>query len=154
MDNIQFEDYSVTVKGAITASVIACLYEAAGELHAAVVRNTRSDLGQLKGSWDYKVDEDKGELSIGSPLENAIWEEFGTGEYAVAGDGRKGGWYIPEERLTNKAKSKMVKKIGTNGKVFYFTKGKYPQHTLQNAFDSLKDSIIRALENALREGVE
>ena len=28
-------------------------------------------------------------------MENAIWEEFGTGEYALNGDGRKGKWYIP-----------------------------------------------------------
>ena len=45
--------------------------------------------------WTYQVDESKLEATIGNPMENAIWEEFGTGEYALNGDGRKGKWYIP-----------------------------------------------------------
>jgi hypothetical protein len=30
--------------------------------------------------------------TVGSPLENAIWEELGTGEYALGGNGRKTPW--------------------------------------------------------------
>lgn len=60
-----------------------------GELEAQVKRNTRVDTGQTKGSWTYKVDEANGEAMVGSPQENAIWEEFGTGQYALNGDGER-----------------------------------------------------------------
>jgi hypothetical protein len=29
---------------------------------------------------------------------NAVYEEFGTGEYAFNGNGRKGGWFYVDER--------------------------------------------------------
>ena len=76
----------------------AWLYEAAGELEAQVKRNTKVGTGQLKNSWTYKVDESKGEATIGSPLENAIWEEFGTGQYALHGDGRKTPWVYKDDK--------------------------------------------------------
>ena len=55
----------------------------------------KSRYGQTKSSWDRKVLENEG--VVGSSSENAIWEEFGTGDYAVNGDGRKTPWYVPVE---------------------------------------------------------
>ena len=95
---VEFHDFSMEVKAALDDAVKAYLYEAGGELESQVKRNSRVGTGQLKNSWTYKVDEDKGICTIGSPLENAIWEEFGTGEYALHGDGRKGGWYYQDEK--------------------------------------------------------
>lgn len=74
---VEFHDFSIEVIGAIDDAVVAYLHEAAGEVEAQVKRNSRVGTGQLKNSWTYKVDESKGEAKIGSPLENAIWEEFG-----------------------------------------------------------------------------
>lgn len=75
---VKFEDYSMQVMAALDDAAIAYLYEAGGELEAQVKRNTRvGRTGQTKGSWKYVVDESKGECTVGSPLENAIWEEFG-----------------------------------------------------------------------------
>ena len=123
--SVQFEDFSVQVMEAINDKAIAFLYEAAGEIESAAKRNSRVRTGQLKGSWNHQVDEDNLEAQIGSPLENAIWEEFGTGEYAANGDGRKGGWFYVDDE--------------GNG---HFTHGKTPNHTLQKAFDSKKNAII------------
>ena len=54
-------------------------------------RNSRVDTGETKGSYGHSVVKKNGsaELQVGSNLENAIWEEFGTGEYAIKGNGRK-----------------------------------------------------------------
>lgn len=86
--SVDFKDNIIEVVAALDDAAIAFLHEAAGELQAAVKRNTAVKAGQLKNSWDYVVDESKKEATIGSPLQNAIWEEFGTGEYALNGDGR------------------------------------------------------------------
>lgn len=132
------------MKEAISRGIIAGLYQAGGELQAQTIRSSRADTGQTKGSYQYRVQEGSRESTvyIGSNLENAIWEEFGTGEYALKGDGRKGGWYIPESELSPKAKSKMRKVIGKDGKVYYFTRGKRPNRPMFKAFNffAWKDS--------------
>lgn len=133
MANVQFTNNSVEVRAALSAAAIAYLHEAGGELEAQVKRNTRVGSGQLKNSWTYRVDESEGVAVIGSPLENAIWEEFGTGEYALHGDGRKGGWVYRDD----------------NGQ-FHFTLGKKPHRAFQKAFDSRKDALIRRAEEVLR----
>lgn len=89
MADIKFEDFSKDVINSITDKAIAFLHEACGELQAQVKRNTKRKTGQTAGSWNYNVDESKMEGTVGSPEENAIWEEFGTGDYALNGDGRK-----------------------------------------------------------------
>ena len=131
--SVKFTNNSVKVKDALDAAVTAYLHEAGGELEAQVKRNSRRGTGQLANSWTYKVDESKGECVVGSPLENAIWEEFGTGEYALHGDGRKGGWVYKDEK----------------GK-WHHTYGKKPHRAFQNAFNSLKNALIRRAEEVLK----
>ena len=131
--SIQFTDNRVRVKAALNEAAIAYLHEAGGEIEAQVKRNTRVDSGQLKNSWTYKVDEEKDECVIGSPLENAIWEEFGTGEYALHGDGRKGGWFYVDDE----------------GKGHH-TFGKKPHRALQSAFNTLKSALIKRAEEVLK----
>ena len=130
MADITFKDNSINVKDAITEAAIAYLHEASGEMVAQTARNSRVDTGQTKGSWNYSVNEDTMESQVGSPLENAIWEEFGTGEYALEGNGRKGGWFY-----TNKDGEKV------------FTRGKKPNRALWNAFQTLKPKLIKRAES-------
>ena len=132
---IEFHDNSVEVKDAIDAAIVAWLNEAAGEMEAQVKRNTPVDTGQLKGSWEYEVDETKQEAVVGSPLENAIWNEFGTGQYALNGDGRKTPWHWQDVKGN-----------------WHTTRGKRPQRSLWNAFEKLKPKLQKALENKLKEG--
>ena len=133
MSDLKFIDNRMEVYAAMDSAIKSWLHEAAGELEAQTKRNTPVDTGQLKGSWQYKVEEHKGEAIIGSPLENAIWNEFGTGQYALHGDGRKTPW-----------KYKDIK-----GK-WHTTTGKRPQRTLFNAFERNKSKIQKALENKLK----
>lgn len=123
---VEFLDFSIQVKEAMNDKALQFLEEAASEIESAARRNSRVDTGQLKGSWNHQVDESAKEAQIGSPLQNAIWEEFGTGEYALHGDGRKGGWTYQDD----------------DGD-WHHTNGKTPNRTLHNAFESKKAAIIR-----------
>lgn len=133
MGKFKFEDNRVECKEAISDAMTAFLYEIGGEFTSQTARNSRVKTGQTKGSWDYVVDESDFTVTVGSPLENAIWEEFGTGEYALNGNGRKGGWYYVDE-------------LG-NG---HFTHGKTPNRALWNAFQTLQPVIQSALEEKLK----
>lgn len=131
--SIEFEDNRVRVKEALGDACIATLIEVGGEFVSQTARNSREKTGQTKGSWDYVVNESELVVTIGSPLENAIWEEFGTGEYALNGNGRKGAWYYIDEK--------------GNG---HFTHGKKPNRALWKAFETLKPNIQAAMEEKLK----
>lgn len=131
---VEFENNSMACKEALEKAGIAWLYEAAGELEAQTKRNTKVDTGKTKGSWSYKVEETEGKAVIGSDYENAIWEEFGTGEYALNGDGRKTPWSYKDVKGQ-----------------WHTTKGKKPRRALWNAFTSLKTRLIRAAEERFKE---
>ena len=132
-NNVRFEDNRVEVIGAITVANEASLYEMASEILSQTQRNTPVDTGQLKNSWSYRIDESKGEATIGSPLENAIWNEYGTGEHALNGDGRKGGWKYKDR----------------HGE-WHFTRGKKPNRTLYKAFMKAKPDAEATAENEFR----
>ena len=132
-NNVEFHDYSVEVKARINDALIAALHEASNEIVSQTARNTRVKTGQLKGSWTYVVDESKLEATIGSPLENAIWEEFGTGEYALNGDGRKTAWRYQDEKGD-----------------WHTTTGKKGTRAFYKAFTSLKSAIISLFERKLK----
>ena len=133
MGNIQFQDFRIQCKDAIQDAGVSFLDEVSGEFVSQTARNSRVDTGQTKGSWDYVIDEGELSSSIGSPLENAIWEEFGTGEYALQGNGRKGGWKYKD------AKGK-----------WHFTHGKKPNRALWKAMETLKPGIQKMLESKFR----
>lgn len=133
MADIKFEDYRVTVKNELSDRVVAFLYEVGGEFASQAARNSRVKTGQTKGSWDYSVNESALSVTVGSPLENAIWEEFGTSEYALYGNGRKGGWYYVDE-------------FGDG----HYTHGKTPNRALHNALQTLKPQIKAAMEEQLK----
>ena len=135
--DVVFEDYSMKVKTAIADRVEAVLEECAGELESQVKRNSRVDTGKTKNSFRHRVVgsvlAEHYEATIGSSDENAIWEEFGTGEYAMKGDGRKGGWSYEDETG-----------------VWHYTRGKKPSRAFWNAYTSLKAKLIRRIQNALK----
>ena len=131
---VEFKDNSLKVKAALNEKTIAWLHEAAGEIESQTKRNTRVDTGQLKNSWANTDDESNGTATVGSPLENAVWEEFGTGEYALHGDGRKTAWTYKDRK----------------GK-WHRTSGKRPSRALNNAFASSKGKLKSRLEKMLKE---
>ena len=136
MADVIFEDYTIKVKAAIDDKIDTALEEAAGELEARVKRNSRVDTGKTKNSFRHHVSAiapGHHEAQIGSADENAIWEEFGTGEYALNNDGRKGGWVYMD------AKGE-----------YHFTRGKTPSRAFWKAYTALKEKIIRMIQDSLK----
>lgn len=151
----EFEDNSVKIFRALDEVGQQWLEDATRILHRQVVQNTRVDTGQTKSSWKKVVEGDKG--IVGSTSENAIWEEFGTGHYAVDGDGRKGAWYVPVEKVLGKKKptynGKVVIVYGKNGQAYYKTNGKKPNRALENAKNSTEKKIQKRLETLIKENL-
>lgn len=134
MADIEFHDFSMQVTTAITEKAIAALNEGGGELASQAKRGSPVDTGQLKNSWDYDVDEGKLEATVGSPLENAIWNEFGTGQYALNGDGRKTLWKYQDRKGQ-----------------WHTTTGKKPQRTFNNAFTAFKPKFQKIVNKKFKE---
>ena len=109
------------------------LEECAGELESQVKRNSRVDTGATKNSFQHKVVDSEHTAYIGSNYENAIWEEFGTGEYALEGNGRKGGWVYKDAEGN-----------------WHKTTGKKPSRAFWKAFTSMKNKIINRIQNSLK----
>lgn len=133
---VEFKNNTMTVKAEMKKQIQSFLEEAGGELESQTKRNSRVDTGETKGSYEYQVENETNSATVyvGSNLENAIWEEFGTGEYALHGDGRKGGWYYKSKK---------------NGK-YYHTYGKKPNRPMYRAFISLKSKLIKRFETIMR----
>lgn len=130
---VEFHDYTIKVQGAINSKIDAVLEECAGELESQVKRNSRVDTGKTKNSFQHTVDTDTHTAYIGSNNENAIWEEFGTGEYALKGNGRKGGWVYKDAEGH-----------------FHHTIGKKPSRAFWKAYTSLKNAIIKRIQDSLK----
>lgn len=134
MADVNFEDYSMQVISKITQKAIAALYEGGGELASQVKRGSLVNTGQLKNSWDYDIDEAELKATVGSPLENAIWNEFGTGQYALSGNGRKTPWKYKDHKGT-----------------WHTTTGKKPQRTFNNAFVKFKPKFQKIVQLKFKE---
>lgn len=122
--SIRFTNNSVQCKEALKEASIAFLEEAGGEIESQTKKNCKVVTGKTKGSFQHQVDEGNLECAIGSNYENAIWEEFGTGIYALEGDGRKTPWIWTDEHGEK-----------------HITRGKKPRRMLFNAFNSLRGAI-------------
>lgn len=163
--NVRFEDYSMKVKQAINEKTITWLYDVATEIVTKAKRSCKMDDEsggkQLKGSYTYFVDETKGEAQIGSPLESAFWEEWGTGEYAAHGDGRKGWWvYIRGEESKGGGKSYRTQQEAEAAAEFLrrvkkldavVTNGRRPNYTLEKAFTDTRPFAERRIAELLGE---
>ena len=124
--SVVFKDFSKIVLDKIQETGEQFLEEVGGEVEAQTKRNTKVDTGKTKNSWEHIVNTDKMEVQIGSRYQNALWEELGTGIYAINGDGRKTKWVYRTE----------------DGK-FHTTVGKKPRRALFRAYNSKKNAIIR-----------
>lgn len=138
MSKIQFIDYSEEVKAAFADLAAIALEEAAGELESQTKRNTAVDTGKTKNSWQHKTAKtDDGHIAhVGSDYENAIWEEFGTGDFALHGNGRKGGWFYVDAKGDG-----------------HFTHGKRPRRPFWNAYTSLKSKLIQRIQSVFKGGL-
>lgn len=162
---VEFQDFSFEVNAALEDAATAFLHEAAGELHAQTVRNTRQGWRYRDKTatslWKSEVDEGEKMAQVGSPDEAGYWEEFGTGEHAANGDGRKGWWvYVKgggeEPRRSQKYYTKeealqLMAMLKSDGLDAHITDGHEPNRPLERAFTSLKSPLKRRAEEIMKE---
>lgn len=110
------------------------LLDASEVIRQEIYDISRVDTGQTRTTYDYVVD-DKGESTIGSYYDNAIWEEYGTGKFAEDGKGRRPGWFYKNEET------------GT----WHFTEGKRAHRPMRKAYADKKAEAIKEIENAFKE---
>lgn len=131
---IEFTNNAKVIKRALADAQKTWLVQSAEILRDAVRDLTRVKTGKTKRSFNYYL-QSKGddlEAKVGSPDKNAIWEEFGTGEYALEGNGRKGGWVYTNEK---------------GEKVF--TYGKTPSRALYYACKSVEGALKAGFKEVL-----
>lgn len=127
-----FEDNSAQVKSMLQSYSTEGAIEAAKLIVDAAKSNSRVDSGETRDAYTYTESSNSGgeiEITVGNPLENAIYEEFGTGEYAENGNGRKGGWWFYHEGEGE----------------WRFTHGKKPNPVMRDAYRNNKDSVRNAV---------
>ena len=129
---MRYKSYLGNILNRLEQAAQNAAFEAAETIRGQAARNTRVDTGKTKGAWATATDGTT--ATVGNSSQNAIWEEFGTGEYALAGDGRKGGWvYFDEGRQK-----------------FYFTKGKKPKRALTLAYKAKKSAAKNIIKKRLK----
>ena len=136
--SVVFKDFTKIVLNKIHTTGEQFLEEVGGEVESQTKRNTKvaiKDGGKTKNSWEHIVNTDKMEVQIGSRYKNALWEELGTGIYALNGNGRKTKWVYKNKK---------------DGK-FYTTVGKKPRRALFRAYQSKKNAIIREAKRRFKE---
>ena len=122
----KFEDNSKKIKKALMEVSEQALEEAALLVEGQAKALAPVRTGELRDKIDHNIKEVNGMkiAQVGSPLQYAIYVEYGTGEHATNGAGRKGGWVYK----------------GPDGK-FYFTRGMKAQPFLTPAFRRNKKNI-------------
>lgn len=131
---MEFVDNSEAVKRELERAAIRGLIKAAILVESQAVLLVPVDTGALQNSIGYKVNERELAAYIGTNCEYAIYVEFGTGEFAENGNGRKGGWVYKTP----------------NGEV-HFTYGMKPKSYLRPAFRKNQKAIRDILADCLRD---
>lgn len=162
-NEVEFTDNSVKVKGELEQALVAFLHEASAEVLTQAERNTvGEDSGQLRRSWGKVVDKAKMQAIIGNKLEYAIYNEFGTGEYALEGNGRKGYWVYVKDNDTGKMAKhskqytleeaqQVMAYLREQGLEAYYTKGMRPKRMLYKAFKMWSPKIQARAKQIFKE---
>jgi len=92
------------------------------------------DEGRLRSSIHMRPFRGGLEIDVGTNVEYGVYQEFGTGIYAVNGDGRKTPWAY----------------IHPKTKKLVWTRGNRPQPFLFPAFEAVKPDFVPELKKALK----
>jgi len=125
-DGFKFEDNSNIVKKAMDAASERAMEAATLYIEGQAKSLAAVSSGEMRDKIDHKVSKRNGNIigTVGSPFMYAFYVEFGTGEFAENGAGRKGGWSYQD----------------SSGE-WFFTWGQDPQPFLRPAFRRNKQQI-------------
>lgn len=125
-------EWKPAVMSGLNRELVDKLTMAAEVVVSAAIVDCPIDLSNLKNSITAEVDETGLVARIGTPVEYAPYVEFGTGEFAEGGNGRKGGWVYDYQG-------------GKGEKGPRFTLGSKPNPFLRPALYGNKEKIIQIL---------
>ena len=170
-ENVVFQDFSFEVKAKLNDTSKKWMLETGNEIASHAQRNCKTDYEeggkQLKGTYKCQPGNTDAEVVVGSPLEAAYWEEFGTGSHADTAKnggkpGREGWWvYTPGNAGPPGYKSNtyydemeammMAAYIQQElGKKAYISDGRDPNYTLEKAFKAVKNPAIAELNRRMK----
>lgn len=137
-DSFTFTDNSDNVLNAIEQAAMAAMTKASLLIEGQAKVLAPHDSGGLQDSIDHEVTIADGKVTskIGSPLDYAIYQEFGTGEFAENGAGRKGGWGYT-----------------TPDGEKHFTMGTKPKKFLRTSFRKNKNKVQEILASELGDNL-
>ncbi|WP_129692319.1 HK97 gp10 family phage protein [Gottfriedia acidiceleris] len=104
--------------------------------------------GDLRRSIDHEFTNDGFVGHVYTNKEHAIYNEFGTGIYAVEGNGRKTPWVFPKRAAGSKEYNFPI--IIINGEEFYLTRGQKTHPFFFKNFDYIRPRFERELEKIIR----
>ncbi len=132
---VELKDYTDNVISSFDKKVNSFLLEVKDSIASQASLNSPVDTGGLSRSFetDSFVEKKEKTAYIGSSLNYSVYQELGTGEYALEGNGRKGGW---------------IYKSSKDGK-FYRTNGVKPQRMLYRALLAKKPQITSQAKKIL-----
>lgn len=170
--DVKFKDFSMEVIAELNEATIAALYESVNEVKSQAQRTCQmeDDAGKrLKGSYDVNVDESNGVGTVGTPLEEGYWEEFGTGEHAdtAKNGGKPGrqGWWVYVKGQGQRAKvsaeyrdkdeaEAVAESMRADGLDAYATNGRDPHYTLEHAFEAKAEWVQDRFAKELKERLD
>lgn len=129
-----FESNVPEAKSRLQTAQRAGLLAACLTVEKYVKEYSRHKTGSTRDSYGHELVEDGEALlgAIGSDEMNAIYEEYGTGEFAENGDGRKGGWVYYDPA----------------GQQFIFTYGKEPNKPMRRGFNVARSEVQQMIGEA------
>jgi HK97 gp10 family phage protein len=134
MSKFRFESNKKKVLSAITEAENRAL-EGVGEFIKGRAKLLAPvDDGNLRSSINHVVDNKGARVVIGTNVEYAPYQEFGTGRHAEKGGGRQGGWLYKDPKT---------------GKTV-FTYGNKPQPFMRPAAEENKGQITKLAESLLK----
>lgn len=167
---VRVTNYSVQVKARMSQAVRNALYESGSEVasHANSNVQMQNDAGQrLRGSYTCYVNATGDRATVGTPLEEGLWEEYGTGSHADMArnggiPGRPEWWvYVTNETpravqpvyLSEDEAKAIAAGLRETGKDAHASDGYDPSYTLEKAFTANRSRIERIFENDVRTGM-
>lgn len=136
MADFKLEDYSKERSADLERAAVKALTKVGLIIESSAKTKARFDTGQLRDGIGHKVKPDGTEtvVLVGSNDEHFPHNEWGTGEFAENGLGRKGGWFYKTP----------------DGKG-HFTMGMTPQPMLRPAFRENLDNAKNIIASTFKE---
>lgn len=140
---VKFKSHAKEAKLKLQASIEKALEASSLLIEAQIKANITSsgyvDSGELRDSFGHQISGfgNNTQSKIGTPLKRAIYPEFGTGDFAENGAGRKKGWHFQSP----------------DG-AWHFTRGQKPLKFMRKAFRTKKSEVKEIFISELGKGMK